>query len=107
MQRTLIIQILAAFLGAYLAGRKGRSSLVWGIVSFLFPPFVLLPVLLPPVIRVEDISRCSKCSGPVVKGMDRCPRCGEGLPIDMVECASCGKFVPEGRRCSECGAPLQ
>ena len=106
MQKTLIIQLIAAAFGAYFASRKGRSVFAWGLACFLFPPLVILPALLPPVIRLEDIRRCSKCSAPVLKGAGSCPRCGESMPIDMVECGSCGKFVPEGRKCSECDAPL-
>jgi len=106
MQRTLIIQILAAALGAYLAGRKGRNSLAWGLAAFIFPPLAIIPAILPPIVRVEDIRRCPQCSAPMLKGTEKCPRCGESMPIDMVECGSCGKFVPEGKRCSECGSPL-
>ena len=106
MQRFLLIQIIAAAVAAYLAFRKGRSAFAWAIACFFFPPLVILPALLPPVIRLEDLRRCPNCSGPVLKGTGNCPRCGGPMPIDMVECRACGKFVAEGRNCSECGAPL-
>ena len=89
MHRTLVIQILAGILGAYLASRKGRSALGWGIAAFIFPPLALIPAILPPVVKLENLRRCPNCSGPVFKEDDNCPRCGESMPIDMVECRSC------------------
>lgn len=106
MQRYLIIQIIAALAGAYMAGRKLRSISAWAIACFLFPPVLLILSALPRVITSADISRCPKCNSAVLRGSQSCPRCGDAMPIDMVECGACGKFVPEGGRCPECGAPL-
>lgn len=106
MQRFLIIQIIAGVAGAYLAGRKLRSIVSWAIACFLFPPVFLILSMLPRVITADDISRCPKCNSTVLRGSQSCPRCGDAMPIDMVECRACNKFVPEGKRCSECGSPL-
>ena len=106
MQRTLIIQILAAVLGAYLAHRKGRNVFAWAVACFFFPPVAIFTAFLPPVIRLTDITRCPACGVQVTKGSEACPRCGGGMPIDMAECPRCHKFVPDAGRCSECGSPL-
>ena len=100
------VRILGAVFGVWMAYNKKRNMLFWGVLCFYFPPITIILAFMPAVVRPSDITRCSKCQGPVLKGSQSCPRCGEGMPIDMVECKSCGKFVPDGSRCSECDNPL-
>lgn len=102
----LPIRIIGGALGVWMAYNKRRNMLLWGILCFYFPPVTILLAFLPTVVRPEDFTRCPNCTRPVLKGSQSCPHCSEPMPIDMVECKACGKFVPEGSRCSECGAPL-
>ena len=48
MSETLIlISLLAAALVAIVAEQKGRSRLMWAIVSFLFWPLAIVVLILP------------------------------------------------------------
>lgn len=100
--RYLIIQLVAAAAGAFLAERKGRNWIFWGIVCFLVPLAFLVLLFLPRVLAPGVTKQCPECGRVISHGATVCEYCKRELPIEMVQCPGCGKYVPEGQRCPDC-----
>ncbi|UCG78862.1 MAG: hypothetical protein JSV21_03255 [Nitrospirota bacterium] len=107
MSRVLIISILAGIAGMILAGKKGRSTILWFILSFLFPLSILVLLVLPPALPYAGIRQCNNCGRPLTSNETVCPSCNNASPINMVTCPSCGVIVREQGNCDNCGKPLR
>jgi hypothetical protein len=47
MYRFFLFQLLVGVLGGYIASKKGRNPLFWGLACFVFPLMVLVIGILP------------------------------------------------------------
>ncbi len=101
--RYLIVQLIAAAAGAFVAERKGRNWIAWGVLCFLLPFAFLVLLFLPRALARGITKQCSECGRIIPYGATVCEYCKRELPIEMVKCAECGKYVPEGQKCPECG----
>ncbi len=104
MTRFLVIQLIAAAAGAYLASRKGRNWIIWGIACFIVPLAFVVLLFLPRALAQGVTKQCPECGRVIPQDAARCEYCKRELPIEMVECPKCGKFVPMGHKCPECEA---
>lgn len=71
----LIILLLAAA-GGRLARNRGRNILVWGVLSALFPIFIMVIYFEKPLKEVPG-------------GFRRCPACREFNPWKAEHCRYC------------------
>jgi hypothetical protein len=100
--RYIIIQLIAAAVGAYVAGKKGRNWAVWGILCFFFPFMLVIVVFLPSVLSQGVTKQCPECGRIISHDAVTCDYCKRALPIEMVQCPRCGKYLPEGQKCPDC-----
>jgi len=102
VSRYVIVQLIAAAVGAYLAGKKGRNWIIWGLLCFVFPLSLIILFFLPRVFATGVTKQCPECGRIIPHDALRCEFCRKDLPIEMVQCPKCGKFVPEGQSCPDC-----
>ncbi len=102
LTRYIIIQLIAAAVAAFVAERKGRNWIIWGIACFLFPFSLVILAFLPPVLAKGVTKPCPECGRIIRHGSTVCGYCKRELPIEMVQCPRCGKYVPEGQSCPDC-----
>jgi RNA polymerase subunit RPABC4/transcription elongation factor Spt4 len=107
LYRILLLRVFAALIGGYVAHRKGRSVVLWGLACGVIPLAVLVVLLLPPVLAKGRTKRCPHCSRIVPAGDTVCRYCKRELPIELVHCRECGSFVPEREYCSNCHRKLK
>lgn len=107
MYRILILRAVAGVVGGYVAYRKGRSMLIWGVACAVIPLAVLVVLFLPPVLTKGQTKRCPHCSRIVPAGDTICRYCKKELPIELVQCRECGNFVPVRDYCSSCHRKLK
>lgn len=100
--RYIVINLIAAAVGAYVAGKKGRNWAVWGILCFIFPLTLVIVLFLPSVLSRGVTKQCPECGRIIPHNAMTCDFCKRELPIEMVQCPKCGKFVPEGQKCPDC-----
>jgi hypothetical protein len=50
-----VLALVFAFICAFIAGRKGRSRLLWGILGFLFHIVTLIVIALLPNKRARSV----------------------------------------------------
>lgn len=107
MGRIILLQILAAVIGAVIAAKKGRNGLLWGLLCFSFPILVIVVTLLPPVRTRTAVRRCPSCYREMREDEVICRFCKRESPIELVQCRECGSFVPEREFCSQCSRRLK
>jgi RNA polymerase subunit RPABC4/transcription elongation factor Spt4 len=100
--RILVLSLLAAALGAWVAVKKGRNWIVWGLLCFFFPLSFIVLLVMPRVLARGLTKRCPECGRVIPHDAVNCEYCKRELPIEMVQCPRCGKFVPEGQECPDC-----
>lgn len=100
--RYLIIQLVAAAAGAYVAERRGRNWIIWGIICFLVPLAFIVLLFLPRVLAEGATKQCPECGRVIRHDATICEYCKRELPIEMVQCPKCGKYMPRGLKCPEC-----
>lgn len=85
----LYVWIGSAILTAIVAGRKGRSVLLWMVLGGIFSLFALLVIACLP--STED-----RPSGPSPSTHVKCPDCRELVLKDARVCKHCScKLVPQ------------
>jgi hypothetical protein len=77
----LIIMILFALIGAVLAHHRGRNIVGWGVVSALFPIFLMVIYFEKPLREVAG-------------GFKRCTSCGEFIKWKATVCKYCTATQP-------------
>jgi hypothetical protein len=101
-----VVRLIAAVAGGLLANGKGRGKFGWGIACFVFPPLIIVVLLLGPKLARGKTKRCPHCSQIVYKTDTTCKHCGRELPIELVQCPQCGNFVPEKDYCMQCNRKI-
>jgi len=79
----------------YVAGQKGRSGLVWILISLLVSPVIaLLALAAMPVTRGDDdqMAPCPYCAEDVKTDAVVCPHCRSSLDPKVV-----GRLAPRKR----------
>jgi hypothetical protein len=73
--------IIAGLMAVRMAWARGRNPLVWGVLSLVFPVFVLVIWSKPPLKTVSGgFHYCPACNG-WTKWKDRCCKyCGADFP---------------------------
>lgn len=107
MYRILLLRIIAGIVGGYVAHKKGRSMLIWGLACAVVPLVVIVVLLLPAVLTEGRTKRCPHCSRIIPSGDTTCRYCRKELPIELVRCRECGSFVPIRDYCSNCHRKLK
>jgi RNA polymerase subunit RPABC4/transcription elongation factor Spt4 len=97
-----ILRLVAALGGGALAHSKGRNKWGWGIACFVFPPLIVVVLLLGPMLAAGKTKRCPYCSRIIRHADNTCRFCNRELPIELVQCSHCGSFVPEKEYCTQC-----
>jgi hypothetical protein len=80
MPKLFLLSLVSCLWAAWIAQKKGRSTLFWSFLGSLFP--VVVPVLLhtlPPVVRPAAPGTCPGCGRPVQEGSRFCRFCGREL----------------------------
>ena len=103
MSRLILIQLVAAAIGGFVAWKKGRNWAVWALACFFVPLVVLVVAFLPPVLAAGSTKQCTNC-GHIIPADDAvCKNCQVEFPIEMHKCPKCGKYISEKERCPDCG----
>ncbi len=102
----LLINIVCGVAGGLIAYKKGREWYFWALLCALFPPIVLLLILLPPKLAPGKTRQCPYCAKIVYRADTQCRHCGRELPIELVQCKGCGSFVPDKDYCVQCQKKL-
>jgi len=93
--------------GGFIANKKGRDKFFWAILCFIFPPVILVILLLQPKVSTGKTKRCPYCSKVIYEKDSVCRHCKRELPINLVQCKECGSFVPEKDYCMQCNKKLR
>jgi RNA polymerase subunit RPABC4/transcription elongation factor Spt4 len=107
MYRIMLLRVIAGVVGGYIAYRKGRNMLLWGVACAVVPLVVIVVLLLPSVVTKGQTKRCPNCSRIIPAGDAVCRYCKKELPIELVKCSECGSFVPQRDYCSSCHRKLK
>lgn len=84
-----IVWVIGAFIVAMLAGRRGRSGVLWFIIAVALSPLLagLLVLAMGHVGRIDaDVpteathTRCAECRELVRRDAKKCRHCGAALP---------------------------
>ena len=73
--------ILPGIIGAVIAGRKGRSGLLWFMGCGILPLLVILVAFLKPVESKGKFKRCPFCQEMVRWQAIVCPHCQRDLEM--------------------------
>ena len=76
-----LVPVIFGVIGGVLAANRGRNFLIWGILSLLFPIFLLIVWFEKPVKEVEGkFRKCGQC-GEWIKWRDHvCKYCQAEQP---------------------------
>ena len=74
------IPVLGAILGNVLAGTKARSKTAWTLLCLIFPPSVLVLLVLRPLTPAHFTN---------LDGSWHCPNCGRGNDALVGNCSKC------------------
>ena len=109
---SLLVPIIACIWGIWLARRKGRRVIGWGILCLLFPPIILALLLLPSLKESEkrldpqkaerqhhptDTSVTAVPAMPAEKKSDEmdCPYCWKPIKREATVCKYCNKTITQ------------
>lgn len=70
----LAVSLLFTFLAAYVAERRNRRAWLWGLLTFLFSPLVILILMALP--KVPHRKPCPDCKELVLADANLCHYCG-------------------------------
>ncbi len=73
----ILIMVVPCLIGAFLAYRRGRNIVGWGVLCAVFPIFLLVIYFNKPLREVPGAFR-------------RCTSCGEFFPWKSAACKYCG-----------------
>lgn len=73
----LIVMLTPCIIGAFFAYQRGRNIIGWGVLSALFPIFLLVIYFHKPLREVRG-------------GFKHCSSCGEFIKWKAVSCKYCG-----------------
>jgi hypothetical protein len=76
-----LIILLQAAVGGRLARNRGRNSFGWGLLSAIFPIFIMIVYFEKPLKEVPG-------------GFKRCPACREYIPWQAAHCKYCSATFP-------------
>ncbi len=95
----LAIAIICAVIAGSEAAKKGRSS-GWGCLTLLFPPFLLVVLLLSPLQRrpkMESFKLYNGKTEEIIQDDEKvCPFCAEKIKKAAVVCKHCKKEITTG-----------
>jgi hypothetical protein len=83
--RYVILLIIAGLVGSIIATRKGRSPIWWFILCVVFPLFIIVIALLPPMVSKGYTKKCSYCAEIIKEDANYCKHCGKEQPIEMIK----------------------
>jgi hypothetical protein len=107
MYRLFVLRLIAGLIGGVIAYKKGRGTLLWALLSALFPPLIVVVLLLPPLLAPGRTRQCPYCARIVYRNDTKCRYCGRELPIELVRCGACGSYVPDKEYCANCHKKLR
>lgn len=84
MIRYFVFLIIAGIVGGIIAIRNGRNPIMWFILCALFPFFIIVVALIPPMLSEGYTKKCIYCSEIIKEDARFCKHCGKEQPIDMV-----------------------
>ncbi|HEY6837672.1 MAG TPA: hypothetical protein VI389_02910 [Geobacteraceae bacterium] len=77
----IIVMLVPCIIGGVFAYHRGRSVIGWGVLSALFPIFLLVIYFNKPLREVRG-------------GFKRCSACGEFIKWKSATCKYCGTAQP-------------
>ena len=80
-----------AFLGSWLAVKKGYSQTVWFYLCFFFGIFALLVLGFAPSNAIKKpVQQKTELRNPDMSVRWKCPKCGIENPNNLYTCTGCG-----------------
>lgn len=78
----IILWIAMACLVGWIAAKRGRGAIAWGLYGLLLWPVALIHILMLPKDRLER-APCPHCREPVIVGATTCPHCRSAVTAPL------------------------